>query len=562
MKIFNRWVGYLDRSHLTIKDSVLKKLAKTNPEMTDHSESNILVIIVSIFSGIAEQLNYYIDSMAREAFITTARKYTSVVKHTRLIDYRIKAAVPSSVDILVKLLDQNGNTFQTTQPLIIPINTQFSTANGVTFITTTDKVVVPGTSIISLQAQQKNFRGNINLGVTQGIKDEKLNIGVDYVDNSLVLNIAGQPWELVESLGFSGPNSKHYIVDISPEGMAYVQFGDGINGEIPMGNQTVYVDYYTTLGAKGNVDANTIIATTFDFTITGANRVEINNPLRSVGGNGYQDIEQIRRAAPLSLRTLDKGVTKQDYIDIAKLAPGVDKSDVKFDCNTGIHVYISPLGGGIAQTALIQNTHNFIEERKIIGRPIRVQAAGESYIKLNIDVTLKKRRDKNQARQDIIQALITNFGYENSDVNKAVRKSDIYATVDNLEKVDFLNINKIYTQPYFRPLGHLSQILGTIEINDNSLIDQVWKLKYVETISNNYFNLYKNNILVGIIDIGINFSEPTLNVFSINIQPSNYENGQEWEFRTLPINIDQLIADNSIPIIREQDLIIQIHEQF
>lgn len=562
MKIFNKWVGYLERSHLAIKNSVLKKLGQTNPEMTDHSESNILVIIVSIFSGIAEQLNYYIDNMAREAFITTARKYSSVVKHTKLIDYRIKASVPSSVDILVQLLDENGNPFVVTTPTQVPINTIFTTNNGITFITIQDKIITPGNSMVTLIAQQKSFNQNIDLGLTVGVVSETVNITSNYVDGSMLITIGGEPWDLVSTLGFSGPYDKHFVIDISELGNAYIQFGDGLNGMIPTGNQPILVDYYTTTGISGNVDANTITSSNFDFTITGANSVIITNPIASVGGNNYQTIEQIRRSAPLSLRTLDKGVTLQDYIDIAKLAPGVDKSDAKFDCNTGINIYISPVNGGIAQTALLQSTHDFIEERKIIGRPLVIQASGESYIKVEMNVTPKLRRDKNQTRQDIINELTTKYGYQNSDVNMAVRKSDIYALVDNLDKVDWLNLTRVYTKPYFRPLGHYKQIINDFTIRETSILPLNWKLRYISTgPDTGYFNVFNENIVVGNAYINSTFGDPGNN-FTINIKPNDYENGQEWEFKTLPFNTDQVISDNSIPIIRKEDLTINIIEQF
>ncbi len=78
MALDNPWVGYITRSYQQIKDSLLSRMVTNNPEITDHSESNILVIIIGMFAGIAEMLGYYIDNMAREAFIATARKFTSM----------------------------------------------------------------------------------------------------------------------------------------------------------------------------------------------------------------------------------------------------------------------------------------------------------------------------------------------------------------------------------------------------------------------------------------------------------------------------------------------------
>lgn len=562
MKIFNKWVGYLDRSHLTIKNSVLKKLGQTNPEMTDHSETNIMVIIVSIFSGIAEQLNYYIDNMAQEAFITTARKLDSVIKHTKFIDYRIKTSNPASADILINLEDQSGAPFTLNSDLLIPINTVFSTGSGILFISVKESKILAGESSTTVVVEQKNFIQGINLGLTIGIPNETRDIESNYVDGSMILFIGGELWELVNTLGFSGPLSKHYVVDVGIDSVAQIRFGDGINGAIPLGNQNIVADYYLTTGTRGNVDNDTINSSMFDFSVTGAARTIITNPLAATGGTNYETLEQIKISAPLSLRTLERGVTLKDYKDIAKLAPGVDKSDVKFDCNTGINLYIAPTGGGIAQTALLESTKAYVEERKIIGRPLNTQAAGESYIQLKLTVVPKPRRDKLQTREDIIDKLTEEYSYRKSDINMPIRKSDLYSLIDNLEKVDWLNIESIFTKPYIRPLNHYKQAIGTIEILETSTTTQQWVMRYVETGANDgYFEIFKNNALIGTTPMDTIWGDP-YNTFRINMAPNNYQNNQSWEFTTLPYGNDQVITDNSIPIIRKEDLIINIVEQY
>jgi len=558
MPLQNQWVTYLNRSYLQIKNSVLTRLGTLNPEITDHSESNILVIIISIFSGIAEMLNYYIDNMAREAFITTARRFSSVVKHTRLIDYRIKAMIPASVDINIAFVDNNNDALPIDSAFTIPSGTIFSTDNAIKFISIADYNVIIGDTIIIIPVEQKEFQSASVIGTTDGSPDQILSLGLDYVHNSSYVTIGGVPWERVETLGRSEPEDLHYIVEIAADKVAYIRFGDGLNGKIPIAAQQVLSDLYTSLGDVGNVNADTINSTEFDFTTTGATIVNtiITNPKAAISGSPYETIERIRRSAPLSLRTLDRAVTRQDYIDIAKLAPGVDKATLFYECGKFIDIYISPNDGGIAQTGLLTSTKNYIDERKMVTTFVSVLPAGEGYIYIDINATAKFRRDGVIVKQDIIDALIDEYSYKNSDVNRPIRKSDIIALIDNLEKVDFLTIAEMYLIPYMRPKNHTTDLLNTISIRTGSVLTVKWRLQYDGT----RMRLFKNNDPIGNIDIGIDYIDID-NIFKINIQASSYTIGEEWEFKTYAWNENIELDDFSVPVTRLSDLSITVIEQ-
>lgn len=105
MSTNNPWLTPYQRSFDSIKAKLKTSLNKNVPEITDFSEGNIFIIIISIFSAIAEVLHYYIDNMARETFFYTARRYSSLYKHAKLVDYHIKAASPASTDIYINTLD-------------------------------------------------------------------------------------------------------------------------------------------------------------------------------------------------------------------------------------------------------------------------------------------------------------------------------------------------------------------------------------------------------------------------------------------------------------------------
>jgi hypothetical protein len=550
MPLQNDWVTYTTRGYNDIKTSVLNRLGIKVPELTDHSESNVMVIIISMFAGVAEMLSYYIDNMAREAFISTARKFSSMVKLVNLIDYRIKAANPSDADLTL--------TFDAaaTGAFTILAGTEFATTNGLVWLSVQDVIVNIGDQIVQVGVEQKVQVLNQSLGTTSGLADQAVIIGTDYVDASMILEVGGTPWELVNTFGFSGPLDTHYIIEISSDKIAYLKFGDGINGAIPTTAQQIDGDYYTTSGVEGNVGENNITTIVTTLTIPGVTSIEATNILKTVAGYGYEDIERIRRNAPLSLRTLDRAVTRADYRDVALQATGVEHASIHFDCGKHIDIYISPIGGGIAQSPLLQATCAWTEQRKMITTFLNCEPAGETYISLELDVTAKFRMDAAQTELDIRAALLDAYSFDNSDINKPVRRSDIIALVDNLNKVDFLRLISITTIPYARPDAHIIELVWDRVTGSGSTATVEWRLNY----DGAQFRLYMNQVFISNIAVGAPYIDPT-NSIEFTINAAAYIAGMDWNFKTYAYNENIELDDFSVPILRDQDLTLTINEQ-
>lgn len=110
MILTNPWVGYLDRSYQQVKVSLLTRLGTSNPEITDYSESNPMIIMIDMFSGLLEDVNYYIDQMAREAFLETAEEYVSIIRLIKPLDYRVHLSYPAGVNLKFSFVDGGGCT--------------------------------------------------------------------------------------------------------------------------------------------------------------------------------------------------------------------------------------------------------------------------------------------------------------------------------------------------------------------------------------------------------------------------------------------------------------------
>jgi len=573
MALGNNWVNYLQRSYKSIKTSIINRMSSIVPEITDYSESNIFIIIVGIFAGLIEQLNYYIDNLARELYLPTARRYSSLIKITRLIDYRVKAKIGATVDLKITAVDSSGD------PVLLQNNETLNSglivkdSAGVEFITERKVTIFANTSSAVVGARQRVAVIDENIGTTSSTSSQIFELNDDYQDNTLQITINSISWELVDTFSFSGPNDNHFIVEVDQNKQAWLVFGDDINGAIPPNGQSIFATYYKCSGIGGILEANTI--TTWDSeptppvqtpVISGYN---VTNELSSVGGLDEEGIEDIRKHAPLSLRTLYKAVTNNDHKDLCLLVPGVNKVDLEFNTEKkAIYFYIAPDGGGTASSLLLTDVEDYFSTRKILTSTVSAFAAGETKLRLTLTVVLKFRRNPNQAETDIKEALQESFGFSNSDVNKKIRRSDIIALIDNLDKVDYLSLDRITTKPYPRINNGSNQLESNwyIEVQTTSSSILKWRLAVTSsTIAYLYYiyngqESFDSKVTINVSDPGTTDHTSSNGVIKIGMWGS-FSIGDEWIFYTYPYNEDIVFEDNTIPIFDEAELILNIEEQ-
>lgn len=556
-QVNNPWLGYINRSYSSIKTTLLSKLGQLAPEVSDHSESNILVIILSMFAGMGETFHYYLDNLAREAFITTARRYSSAVSLVKLVDYRIKPKVASNADIYVYLKNSSEEPVNLAADFTIPQNTEFKTNNGISFITLEEITLQAGNSVYILPVKQVTKKLNYSLGNVISVANQILLLPDDYAHGSAILKIGTGIneviWEEQTTFGYSNPFDKHYIVDVDVTQKGYIAFGDGTNGLIPPTTQPAYLDYHATKGADGNVDPNTINIWVQPPTIPGVDIITVTNPIKASGGADVEDLNRVKRNAPLSIRTLDRAVTDQDYIDVSMLAPGVDKAGVFYDCGKYIDIYITPNGGGIAPLALLASTKEYVDERKIITTKIRVSPAGETNIKLTLNAWAMPYIDPLVAQGTILQTLYDAYGYLLTDVNKEIYLSDIYALVDNLPQIDYLNITGLTTIPYARPRYSLNQLNWERETlnNSNSIIN--WRIVW----DNIYFRIFRDGVYLLNLPPDVWYQD-VQGTFKLKCSAGSYDYGDEWDFRVYPANQDLLIDDFTVPLMVSPNLTVNV----
>ncbi|WP_213956949.1 hypothetical protein [Variovorax sp. dw_954] len=141
--------------------------------------------------------------------------------------------------------------------------------------------------------------------------------------SSLAVRVGGVTWDAVASLYGAAPTASVYTSTDLGGGATRVTFGDGVEGAtLPTGQNNISATYRVGLGAASNVGVGAI--TTLVDRPVGVS--DVTNPMAATGGQDAQSVEDIRANAPLSVMTLGRAVSLEDFERFAAAFAGISKA--------------------------------------------------------------------------------------------------------------------------------------------------------------------------------------------------------------------------------------------
>lgn len=558
MGITNKWLNPYQRSYQQIKAKLVESLmGLKDPQgqklITDYSEGNILIIILSLFAAIAEVLHYYVDNMARETFLSTARRYDSVVKHGALVDYHARAAIAATVDVILSR-SITGNSIGA--KLTIPQGTLFTDSSGNSWLSARDVIWysnVTTCKVPIIQHERYTASALNNMVIPTGDR-VILNLGTlpngkYYEQGSMSLQIGGETWVLVDTFAKSKPTDKHFMVSVDEALNPYIMFGDGTFGKKPAaGAKITNVVFYLTNGTQGNVKSNTItsVPSVISSSITDAT---VSNAYDAGGGSNYENFTMLKEHIPLSVKTLGVAITKEDFESLAMLVDGVNKAKADYECGRKLTIYISPDGGAVASSELINRVYNLLSQRAPMTTWLKVKSAGKVQIILEMDVTGKKSYKTAEIQTQILTALYNAYSPEQAQIGGSVRVSDIYALIDNLSTVDYLHLTKFYIKPWPTTIyGNKELNLGQFKLN-KAKGSMIYYITFnssttfiVRSVSNGYVTTGSVGSSIQIIDKANGFD------FSLDIQNNSYQSGYRYSITVSEPNHDYEDPGFNLPV--------------
>lgn len=558
MGITNKWLNPYQRSYQQIKAKLVESLmGLKDPQgqklITDYSEGNILIIILSLFAAIAEVLHYYVDNMARETFLSTARRYDSVVKHGALVDYHARAAIAATVDVILSR-SITGNSIGA--KLTIPQGTLFTDSSGNSWLSARDVIWysnVTTCKVPIIQHERYTASALNNMVIPTGDR-VILNLGTlpngkYYEQGSMSLQIGGETWVLVDTFAKSKPTDKHFMVSVDESLSPYIMFGDGTFGKKPAaGAKITNVVFYLTNGTQGNVKSNTItsVPSVISSSITDAT---VSNAYDAGGGSNYENFTMLKEHIPLSVKTLGVAITKEDFESLAMLVDGVNKAKADYECGRKLTIYISPDGGAVASSELINRVYNLLSQRAPMTTWLKVKSAGKVQIILEMDVTGKKSYKTAEIQTQILTALYNAYSPEQAQIGGSVRVSDIYALIDNLSTVDYLHLTKFYIKPWPTTIyGNKELNLGQFKLN-KAKGSMTYYITFnssttftVRSVSNGYMATGTVGNSIQVIDKANGFD------FSLDIQNNSYQSGYRYSITVSEPNHDYEDPGFNLPV--------------
>jgi hypothetical protein len=80
-------INYLAKDYASFRRLMLDRLSAIAPGWRERNPADLGVALVELLAYVGDQLSYYQDAVATEAYLGTARKRVSVRRHARLVDY-------------------------------------------------------------------------------------------------------------------------------------------------------------------------------------------------------------------------------------------------------------------------------------------------------------------------------------------------------------------------------------------------------------------------------------------------------------------------------------------
>lgn len=292
------------------------------------------------------------------------------------------------------------------------------------------------------------------------------------VESTLDLRVNGILWEEAERLFGLDARSENYIVRTDDDGKTQVIFGDGERGvRVPTGMENITAVYRSGIGLAGMVGADKL--TLMQIRPLGIRGVT--NPLPANGAADPENRDNARTNAPLTVLTMDRIVSRQDFEDFARAFAGIGKAQAVALWRgqaQWVHLTIASKAPVVTDgettstiathkvaddSDLFKNLRSAIEQSGDPGQRFRL----DSYTAVFFDLKAKVRIDPRHLSTEVLTAINTAlqsaFAFEQRAFSQAVTAAEVTTVIQNVPGVVAVDLVQLYRVD--QPTPDFNQVL-------------------------------------------------------------------------------------------------------
>ncbi len=263
-------------------------------------------------------------------------------------------------------------------------------------------------------------------------------------ESTLQIRVSDLLWHEASTLFERKSRDRLFTTELADDGTVTVRFGDGIRGaRLPSGQNNVKATYRKGIGLNGLVRAEQL--STLLTRPPG-----LKSAINSLAAEGADDPESFANAqqnAPLTVLTLDRVVSLEDYENFSRAYAGIAKALATWtwDGRTrGIFITVAgPLGAEVSDT-VAQDLIIAIHDAGDPFVPIRVA----SYVDAHFKVAGKIKIDPDYEPEKVISAagdaLRDAFSFANRGFGQPVVLSEVIALIQAVAGVVAVDIDSLY----------------------------------------------------------------------------------------------------------------------
>ena len=263
---------------------------------------------------------------------------------------------------------------------------------------------------------------------------------------TLSLRVNGLLWNEASSFFRMPADARAFTTRRADDGTVTVGFGDGIRGRrLPTGIENVTVQYRTGTGLAGNVARGQI-----SMLLSKPLGVkDAGNPVPASGGADPETRDEARRNAPLTVLTLDRIVSLQDFTDFARAFAGIGKALATWLWNgehAMVFITVAASGGAAvdASSELAANLLAAIESSRDPGARVQLGTFDARYFNVACKVLPNPAYVKEHVFAAATAAIATAFSFDARGFGQAVTRSELEALIQRVNGVDAVDLDSFF----------------------------------------------------------------------------------------------------------------------